>query len=263
MLTPYLIGVLLALAIVAIFANRLDRSPVTLPMICLSIGVIVWWAGGNDLKAVGDQSNHILRIIAEVTLAVVLFADAATLKFGRLRHGFAWPLRMLLIGLPLAFVFGSMVNYALLPQIGIWGGILLAALLAPTDAALGASVFSNEEVPQKVRDAVLAEGGLNDGLALPFIIFAACAAVGGQHQFAGDGWLVFAAKQIGFGALTGLVMGGIGGVVINRAINADLAKSKHGAMFVFLLVGIVFFVAEEVQGNSFVAVFVAGMFFGK
>ncbi|MEM9330836.1 MAG: cation:proton antiporter [Pseudomonadota bacterium] len=263
MLVPFIIGVLGCLAAAAIFAHRLDRSPVTLPMICLSVGLVLWLTGGMSLDPIGNQSDYILRIIAEITLAIVLFADASNLRLSRLRDGYAWPLRMLVIGLPLAIVIGSMVNFAFLPQLGIWSIILLAALLAPTDAALGASVFTNTAIPEKVRDSVLAESGLNDGLALPFIIFAACAAIGEQHQFAGDGWLVFAAKQVGLGVLIGLLGGSIGGFVLNRAINSGLTEPKHGAMFVFLLIGIVFFSAEEFEGNSFVAVFVAGLFFGK
>lgn len=232
-------------------------------MICLSVGVVLWWISGTGLDSVGNQSDQILRIIAEATLAIVLFADAANLRIARLRHAYSWPLRMLAVGLPLAIVIGSIVNYALLPQIGIWGVVLLSALLAPTDAALGASVFSNTEVPERVRDSVLAESGMNDGLALPFIIFAACGAVAGQHEFAGDGWLIFAAKQVGLGILIGFLGGSLGGYIINRAISLNLAEPKHGAMFVFLLIGIIFFLAEEFHGNSFVAVFIAGLFFGN
>lgn len=252
------IAILVALALVAIISGKLERSPITVPMMCLAIGVSAWWVGLHPEM----ESVEFLRIVAEATLAIVLFADASTLNLRQFRKQLSWPTRMLLIGLPLAVGFGTVANFFLLPGIEIWSLVLLAALLAPTDAALGAAVFSNEDVPADVRDSVLAESGLNDGLALPFIIFAACAAIGEQHEFAQDGWLIFAAKQIGYGFLVGGILGFVGGYLLEKAVALGIADTKHGAVFALILNGLVFFAVEELGGNSFVGVFIAGMMFG-
>ena len=255
-----IIAVVLVLGVISLLSSRIERSPVTIPLLCLAAGLGAWYFGG--IRGGPESSIEILRIIAEATLAIVLFTDAANLKLSRFRHEVSWPFRMLVIGLPLAVVFGALVNFVFLPAIGIWELLLIAALLAPTDAALGASVFSNEEIPARIRDSILAESGLNDGLALPLIIFFACIAVGGQHDFAQDNWLIFAAQQIGFGLLAGALSGAGGGFLLNRAIKAGLAREKHAAIYAFLIIGLTYLVAEEMNGNSFVAVFIAGMAFG-
>ena len=74
--------------------------------------------------------------------------------------------------------------------------------------------------------------------------------------------MIFAAQQIGFGLLIGAVAGAGGGFLLNHAIKAGLAKERHAAIYAFLVIGLTFLAAEEVHGNSFVAVFVAGMAFG-
>ena len=180
-----LILILGVLGLTALLFSRIERSPVTIPLICLAVGVFAWYFGGIPEEG-RENNNGLIRIVAEATLAIVLFTDAANLKLSRFRHEISWPFRMLVIGLPLAVAIGAAVNFVFLPAIGIWELLLIAALLAPTDAALGASVFTNEAVPARIRDSVLAESGLNDGLALPLIIFLACIAVGGQHDFAQD-----------------------------------------------------------------------------
>ena len=180
----------------------------------------------------------------------------------RLTREASWSLRMLAIGMPVAFVIGGAAAFFLFPELGAWQALLLAALLLPTDAALGASVFNNDKVPQKVRDAILTESGLNDGLALPLIVFLACAAIGGQHELAQDSWLLFALKQIGFGLITGIVLGAIGGFLINRAVAAGLAEKHHGALFSLALIAGIYLAAQQLGGNSFVAVFCGGIAFG-
>lgn len=228
-------------------------------MLCLLAGFVMFQSGSFPAR----ELSPFLQTIAEATLALVLFADAAHLKVSRLKGEANWPVRMLGFGFPFAVLIGTAVNFLLFPVLDIWEIILLAALLTPTDAALGASIFSNRKVPAKVRDSLVVESGLNDGLALPFIIFAACAAIGEQHRFASDGWLVFAMKQIGFGLVVGAALGALGGWLVFRSVNAGMARENYASMFAVLLITIVFLLAHELGGNSFVAVFIAGLLFGR
>ena len=163
----YLVYIAFAMLVCCMYSAKIASVGMTMPMIFLAIGVVVGTGGATlDLEA-ATTFHH----LAEVTLALLLFADATTLHRKTLKQIGQRTRRMLLIGLPLAIVIGTAINLVLLPHWPFWESCLLAALLSPTDAALGQSIRSNERIPQPFRDAMNAESGLNDGLALPFVIF--------------------------------------------------------------------------------------------
>lgn len=245
--------VALALFAVALASGWLGRVFLTAPVACLGLGLAIDAAG--YLPPAADQG--LLRLVAEATLAVVLFADAAHTRFPALRRSAAWSARLLLLGMPLALVLGTAALAPVFPGWGFYQIALLAALLVPTDAALGQSLFADPAVPQPVREALTVESGINDGLALPAIIFLACASVGYEHEFTQESWLVFAAHQVGYGASAGLVVGAAGGLLL-------LPSSGRGpaaGVATLALVAVAFFGASSWGGNGFVAVFVAGLAF--
>lgn len=257
---PYLEIFILALLLagIALITGWLERGLATIPMLCLALG---YGASTFGTFPSGIMLSG-LEWVAEGTLAIVLFADAARLTFAKIRHQLRWPGRMLLFGMPLAVVIGYGAIAPFYPELSVWAVILLAALLVPTDAALGKAVFENPAVPDRVRDCLLAESGLNDGLALPFIIFAACATIGFDHELNQPNWLLFAFQQIGFGILCGVIIGAAGGFLLREAIGRHLAKPDQGAVFALMLILITYLAAELIGGNAFVAVFVSGLFFG-
>lgn len=248
-----------ALAVIALFTRRLERSPVTVPMLCALLGVGFFLTDGVPAKLLAED----LTVLAEVALAVVLFTDAAHLKLARLNERKAWPTRMLFIGTLLAFGIGTLLFTPLFPDLPIWQIALIAALLAPTDAALGQSIFSNEKIPEHIRDTLTAESGLNDGLALPLIIFLACGAVGFDHELARDNWYAFAGQQIGLGLGVGAVLGTLGGLASQWSVDKGFAVEDNTSVFALILVAVTYFAADAVGGNSFVAVFASGLCFGR
>ncbi len=150
----------------ALVAKRLSTTVITPPMAFLGFGFLIAQTG---LIPPGD-AQPILHIVAEIALIVLLFLDAAQIDLKALRERHVWPARMLLIGLPLAIAFGTLVTWALVPTWPLVAAALVAAVLAPTDAALGQAVVSNPVVPERVRRALTVESGLNDGLALPLVL---------------------------------------------------------------------------------------------
>ena len=249
----------LALGAVALASRRLARSPLTMPMICLAAGFALIHFGRVPFGVMDGG----LEIVAEITLAIVLFVDASRLtsvSFGRDTH---WPARMLLIGLPLTLAFGTVLVWLLLPELRGWQAALIAALLIPTDAALGQPVFNNHKVPERLRNALTAEAGLNDGMALPTIIFLACAAVGFDHELEQPSWVIFAAQQIGLGIGLGALAGAVGGWLSHRSVARGWAFEDNTEIFGLLLVAIAYLAADLAGGNGFVAVFVAGLLFGR
>ena len=241
-------GTIFALAAASGWLGRIGMTP---PIVCLAAGFALDRAGLLPPGA----GEGVLKVVAEVTLAVVLFADAARTRFVTIRRSAAWTGRVLLLGGPLSLVLGVAVFALPLADWALIEVAVLAALLVPTDAVLSQRIFSNEGVPGPMREALTAESGLNDGLALPAVIFLACAAVGYEHALRQESWLVFAMDQVGWGLLCGVATGAVGALalvwVVGRGGGAGTAT--------LALVPVAYFSATAQGGNGFVAAFVAGL----
>ncbi|MCA0871679.1 cation:proton antiporter [Seohaeicola saemankumensis] len=245
-----------AMLLYCLFSARIGAWGLTMPMIFVTLGVI----SGTEDTALTVEAASSFHLLAEVTLALVLFADATLLHRDSLGRIGARTSRMLLIGLPLAILLGVGVGLVLLPGWPLWELCLLAALLAPTDAALGQSIQAEERIPRPLRDALNAESGLNDGLALPFVIFFAGLAAEGSHGAeTGERLVVLLATQIGLGVAVGLAGGMLIGGLRNFVIGRGLMDEDLRQVATLLMVGVIFFGAEHFGGNAFVAVFVSGM----
>lgn len=253
----------LLIAAVAIFAyaliaRRLSDWILTAPMVFLGLG---WGMTEAGLFHV-EGAEKALHLLAEATLVIVLFSDAAAVDLVALRKRFVWPERMLLIGLPATMALGTLAGWILLPGWPIWEVALLAAILAPTDAALGQAVVTNPAVPDRVRRALTVESGLNDGLALPAVLFFGCIAVGGVHDNIQSSWLIFAAEQIGLAALSGAAVGWLGGLAMRAASNLRLSTEAFEGVGVLALAGLSYLASTSLGGNGFLAAFVGGLAFG-
>ncbi len=244
----------------ALVSKRLRTTWVTGPMIFLSTGILLG-EGGFDLLESG-MSEGLVRILAEATLVLLLFTDAIRIDVGRLRDQAELPGRLLGVGLPLTVLAGAVVAAWVLPGLGVWEAALVAAILAPTDAALGQVVVSSERVPVRVRQALNVESGLNDGLVLPIItVLLALAAVDGDIETPRF-WVQFVAAQIGFGVAAGVAIGAGGGWLLHAAGRRGWVDGAFRQLAT-LAIGVgAFAVAELLHGNGFVAAFVAGMAFG-
>ena len=130
------------LALIALFslayslvAGRLGRTAVNGAVVYLAFGVIAGPVGLGwlDLSIEGEG----IRTLAELTLALVLFTDAASADMAVVRRAIRLPGRMLLVGLPLTILLGVGFGVLLFPGLAILEVAVLATLLAPTDAALG------------------------------------------------------------------------------------------------------------------------------
>ena len=112
----------------------------------------------------------LMKVLAEVTLALVLFSDASRVGLRELRADLrACACGCSGIGLPLTIGLGTLLAFALRRRASIWLALLVGAALAPTDAALGAGMMVNPAVPARIRRLINVESGLNDGIATPFV----------------------------------------------------------------------------------------------
>jgi len=173
------------------------------------------------------------------------------------------PVRMLLIGLPLAMAAGTFAAVLVFPAFSLWEAALLAALLAPTDAALGQSVVSANAVPLRIRQSINIESGLNDGIALPAVLL--FAALAGAAHAGNDpgGWLQFGLMQVVLGPLAGAIIGYIGARLLDIAAEREWATTAFQGIGVLSLSVLSFVLAELIGGNGFISAFVSGVIFGN
>lgn len=237
--------------------RRLSGTMVTAPMVFLALG----WVLSQTGLLPHVEMEATLHLVAEIALIVVLFLDAAQLDLRVLRVRHVWPVRMLAIGLPLTIVLGTLAAWPFLPGWPLAAIVLVAAILTPTDAALGQVVVTNPVVPERVRRALTIESGLNDGLALPLVLLFASLTAGVMAEEQTN-WLLFGALQLVLGPVVGIIVGLLGGRVLLFAKDHKLTSDSFEGIAALALAGAAYLCATQVGGNGFISAFVAGLFFG-
>jgi NhaP-type Na+/H+ or K+/H+ antiporter len=244
----------------SLVSRRLELSAISAPMVFVAAGTV---AGPDVLDLVELDATHGMAFhVAEITLALLLFADAACIDVRSLRGDADLPGRLLGIGMPLTILLGMAAGAVLLTELEFWEAAIVAAVLAPTDAALGQAVVSSRAVPARIRQALSVESGLNDGLSVPFLALFLAIAVDQTVPAASD-WLGFAAEQIGLGALIGAAVGGGGAWLVERSAERGLTTPLLEQFGVLAVAVLAFVLADEAGGNGFIAAFVGGLAAGQ
>lgn len=244
----------------ALISKRIQGSFLTPPILFTLAGLIL---SHLLMETAGFSYNHGgLHLIAELTLILVLAADSSQISLDELKKMKTIPARLLLVGLPLIILMGTIFGYLVFPDMGWYQAALIAAILAPTDAALGASVLANKTVPLKIRQGLNVESGLNDGIALPAVLFFACF-LNMTHQTGEENWLTFLSLQLIIGPLVGIAIGWCGGHLIARAAKKEWMTPEFQGVAAIALAVIGFAVAEIFHGNGFIAAFMVGLTYGN
>jgi len=242
----------------ALVSGRLSLSPVTAPMVFTAVGVLLGVVGGRWFHL--DLASEAVSLLVEATLVLVLFTDAVRIDLRMLRSQILLPARLLGIGLPLTIVLGTLAAAVLFGELRIVEAALIAAILAPTDAALGQAVVSDKRLPVRIRQGLNVESGLNDGMMVPIVtVFLAIAAT--ETGASGGNWGLFATRQIGFGILAGVVVGVLGGWLLHRFASAGFVDGIYRQLATIAIAAVAFTSAGVVGGNGFIAAFVAGLAF--
>lgn len=251
--------VALSLLGVAAVSNRLYGTPVTPAMVFVATGMIIGplVVDGTDL----ERNSTTVKTLAEATLALVLFSDASRINLHELRPQAGLPVRLLGVGLPLTIALGVVVAAFVFDQLSFGEALILAVVLAPTDAALGQAVVSDRQIPMRIRQGLNVESGLNDGISVP-LLFAAVAAADVESGIAdGRAVEILLLEEIGFG----VVAGAFAGVIIAAVL---IFSSRHhlitgGWKQVVPAAGAAFGygVASALGGSGFIAAFVCGLAF--
>jgi len=246
------------LLIYSAIAGRVERSWISGPIVFTAVGLILGPDGLGVLRI--NISGEGLRLLAELTLAMVLFTDAANADFGVVRANLGLPERLLLIGLPLTIILGFLVAAIVFPSLDVLEMALLAALLAPTDAALGKPVVTSRLVPAVLREALNLESGLNDGICVPVVVLLLGLAVGTQIE--GDTTLHAArvvVEQIGIGAVIGLALTWLTTRMLRFAEARNWISEHWVEIPIVALAAACFAAAQAAGGSGFIACFVGGL----
>jgi NhaP-type Na+/H+ or K+/H+ antiporter len=244
----------------AAISRRIDGTAITAPMLFTASGLVV----GADALDLFDPaaSGESVKLLAEGTLTVVLFSDASRIDLPALRTALDIPTRLLAIGLPLTIVAGLVAGIALLGELSWAEALVLAIVLAPTDAALGQTVVTSPRLPVKVRQSLNVESGLNDGICVPLFLVAMAIALAEEGAIGNGHAAQIVAEKIGYGVVAGVAAGVVAAVVVVQAGGRRLVDGTWLQVVPLAGAFLAFGLAEAVGGSGFIAAFVGGAVFG-
>ena len=259
----------LELALLAVFvflysavAGGLEKTMISGPMVFTVVGLIVGPIGLGWLQP--ELDNVGLRVLADITLALVLFIDAANADLGVVKRGLAIPRRMLLFGLPLTIAFGFGTGLLLFDELSMFAVAILATMLAATDAALGKAVITNKAVPARIREGLNVESGLNDGICVPILFLFIALALGTDTGGSSAAFAIkLVAQEVGIGLVVGLGLTAVGARILKFCWNRGWITEIWLQLPVVALSLACFAVAQTLHGSGYVAAFVGGLLFGS
>jgi len=243
------------------FSQLLQRFNISGPMVFLLCGISLSPLG-FDLIQLGLEDKAV-KIIAELALIVVLFTDSSNINLKSLKKNYKIPLRLLSVGLPLTILFSIYVGNLFFPSAPFLYVIVMALILAPTDAALGKAVVVDKAVPKEIREGINIESGLNDGIVFPLLI-TLLFLITSHEALSHDGsWMEYLFEQILYGGLIGSFSGFVTAKGLNYAISKSWIQKSYENLTPLSLAILTYFIAEHFGGNGFIAVFIGGLFFGN
>jgi NhaP-type Na+/H+ or K+/H+ antiporter len=245
----------------SILAGGIERTWVSGPIVFTAFGALIGPVGLDLLSF--ENGGETLRTLAELTLALVLFTDAAGAHLRVLRKAAQLPVRLLLIGLPMTIGLGYLVGMLLKVHLSALEVALVATMLAPTDAALGKAVVTNVAVPDDVRQGLNLESGLNDGICVPILfVFLALTkdVVSGKESW--NLALGLVTEALGIGLAVGVVLTFLVVQLLSFSARHHWITKTWLQLPVVGLALTCFAAAQLLGGSGFVASFTGGLLFG-
>jgi NhaP-type Na+/H+ or K+/H+ antiporter len=259
-----LFGLGAMILVVAWLPILLKKLPLSLPIVCVTIGFIVFSL--PPFSSWAPHPEHTPTLVERAAeLIVIVSLMGGGLKIERAVAWRSWNVtwRLLGIAMPLTIFLVMLLGHQLL-GLGLATALLLAGSLAPTDPVLAGDVqieHDENEEEAEAKFALTSEAGLNDALAFPFIHLAIAISAAGSVTGQVLGKWVFndVLWKLGAGVVVGTALGWIVGLIIYR-LPSGTRLSRTGDGFIALGVTLtVYTVTEFAHGYGFLAVFVAGL----
>jgi NhaP-type Na+/H+ or K+/H+ antiporter len=239
------------LAIVAALSGLMKGTVLSASVLSVALGILLAATGVVHVDA-GDQS--IVELI-ELALVLTLFSDGMFVERELLSRHWSPVARALTIAMPITMALLGLAAKVLFPDLSWAEALLLAAVLSPTDPVVTSAVVTSRIVPSSVRHTLNLESGLNDGLALPFVLFFLVLATPGGD--AGTEAAKLAGEAV-VGAVIGFGLGALAGRLHHHLPGGGMTQRYEGIYAVgFALVA--FGLAEVTFGNGLIAAFVCGI----
>ncbi|HXF01212.1 MAG TPA: cation:proton antiporter [Solirubrobacterales bacterium] len=247
-----LFGALLTVAAALSGVMRGTVLSISVLSVALGIGLAV-----TDVVSVDADDSAVVHLI-ELALILTLFSDGLFVDRELLRIHWGPVTRAIVLAMPITLGLLALMGHGLFPELTWAEAFLLAAVLTPTDPVVTSTVVTAQRVPSTVRHTLNLESGLNDGLALPFVLFFLVLA-----EASGDAGAE-AAKLLGeaaFGALVGIVLGVVGGR-LHRHLPGGGITARYEGIYAVGFGLAAFGLADVTIGNGLIAAFVAGIVMG-
>jgi sodium/hydrogen antiporter len=240
----------------AVVSGLVKRWYIAPALIFVACGMALGPFGFGVIESGDDTTSF--TILAQLALTVILFNQAAMLDLPSLVRRGHVTFRLLVIGIPLSIVLGTVVALVVMPVMPLWEAVCLAAIVAPTEVALIDALLDDRRIPERVRHALSAESGCYDGFALAAML-AAVALASQQNDPDPSRWGLFALRTEGVSLVVGLGIGVIGGLVIARSRQHGWMSDTWAQLATLALALVCFEVGERLHGSGFVAAFAGGL----
>jgi NhaP-type Na+/H+ or K+/H+ antiporter len=245
-----LIGLLLGTA--AALSGWLHGTVLSTSVLSLLAGIVLAWTGVLSAR----PGAELVVLVVELALLLTLFSDGLVAERELLQTHWRPPARALVIAMPLTLLLLALCGRLLFP-ISWSEAFLLGAVLSPTDPVVTSAVVTSERVPRLIRHTLNLESGLNDGLALPLVLFfLVLASPGGDAITQGLRLL----GEVAVGALIGIVLALVAGWLLGRLPGGGIRRQYEG-VYALGIAFAAFGLAEVTYGNGLIAAFVCGIAF--
>lgn len=245
----------------AVVSERVNRSFIAPALIFLLLGMGLGPFGLGVLEAGAGTEGY--TVLAQLALTVILFNQAAKLRLDRIRVHGPVTLRLLIVGIPLTVLLGALTATLLLPVLPWWEAVCVAAIVAPTEAALIEALLEDRRIPERVRHALSVESGFYDGFALAILLTAL--ALASEHTADTDSsdvnWAWFMLSTEFASLLAGAAVGLIGGLVVAWSRRHEWMSDTWAQLATLALAFVCFQLGEQIEASGFVAAFTGGLAF--
>ncbi len=244
-----LVGILLAVA--AGLSGWLHGTVLSISVLSVVAGIVLSLV---DVISATPGSDTVVYVV-EIALILTLFSDGLFVERELLRHAWGPAARALVIAMPVTLVLLGAAAKLLFPELTWAEALLLGAVLSPTDPVVTSAVVTSRHVPRMIRHTLNLESGLNDGLALPFVLFFLALSTGAEDPGLEAATL---AGEALVGALIGIGLAVAAGRLLSRLPGGGITH-KYEGIYALALGFVAFGLAEVTYGNGLIAAFVAGI----
>ena len=241
----------LILALTAFLSGWFHGTVLSISVLSVLAGLVLAGAGVLDV----DSGTDTVVFLVELALLLTLFTDGLHAERELLRNEWHAPARALVLAMPITLVLLAVGAKLLFSELTWAEAFLLGAVLSPTDPVVTSTVVTSRRIPRLIRHTLNLESGLNDGLALPLVLFFLVLATNEGDAAEEAGNLL---GEVAAGAAIGIAVAALAAWSLPRAPGGALVRKYEGVFGLGLALAS-FGVAEVVYGNGLIAAFVAGM----